>query len=107
MTSRATTEADLPVADLLRWMTRADPNQLRDLLIGCALDDGTSDDLIPIAGVAIADRVLVLTGGRRISLRTVLHGLRGVAHSGRTAGNRRTGGTATPQRGPRPAGIPG
>jgi len=74
MRSQASTEADLPVADLLRWMTRADPDQLRVLLIGCALDDGTSDDLLPIADVAIADRVVVLAGGRRISLRTVPQG---------------------------------
>ena len=69
------TEATLPVADLLRWMTRADPEQLRALIVGCELDDGESDDVVAIADVNVADRVLVLAGGRRVALRTVLQGV--------------------------------
>jgi hypothetical protein len=69
-----TREANLPVADLLRWMTRAEADELRPLLINCGLDDGLSDDLMPISDVDTSDRILVLAGGRRVPLRTVLQG---------------------------------
>jgi hypothetical protein len=75
MTTDGASEASLPIADLLRWVTRADAETLRALVIGCSLDDGTSDDLAPIADVFVAERVLVLADGRRVPLRTVTAGV--------------------------------
>jgi hypothetical protein len=67
-------EASLPVADLLRWMSRGEPEALRALLIGCDLDDGRNDDLLPIADVDVPGCVLVVAGRRRVPLRTVMGG---------------------------------
>jgi len=74
MISEGTSEASLSVADLLRWITRADAAELRALVIGCGLDDGKSDDLTPIVDISVAECFLVLTGDRRVSLRTVPDG---------------------------------
>lgn len=74
MNTDGASEASLPITDLLRWVTRADAEALRALVIGCSLDDGTSDDLTPIADISVAERVLVLADGRRVPLRTVTAG---------------------------------
>jgi len=70
----AADEPSLPVADLLRWITQADASAIPALLAGCALDDGDSDDVTPIADIAVADRALLLANGRRVPLRAVLDG---------------------------------
>jgi hypothetical protein len=75
MNTDGASEASLPIADLLRWVTRADAEALRAVVIGCSLDDGTSDDLTPIADISVAERVLVLADGRRVPLRTVTAGV--------------------------------
>jgi hypothetical protein len=69
-----TTEASLPVVELMRWCSRADAEVLRSLLIGCGLDDGRADDLAMIVDANVGDRLLVLESGRRVPLRTVMPG---------------------------------
>jgi len=67
-------EASLPVADLLRWITQADPETVQSLLAGCLLDDGDSNAVIAISGVIVSDRALLLADGRRVLLRKVPDG---------------------------------
>jgi hypothetical protein len=48
MNTDGASEASLLIAELLRWVARADAEALQTLVIGCSLDDGSSDDLTPI-----------------------------------------------------------
>ncbi len=67
-------EAIIPIKTVLVWLSRADPEQVPPLLVGCGLDDGRSEALYPIEDVIAASAVVILGSGRRVALRGVLDG---------------------------------
>ena len=62
----------------LSWLSRAGPAEGRRLLIGCELDDGNSDDAVPIIGLewdaTATPLALLLAGGGRKLFRQVTSG---------------------------------
>jgi hypothetical protein len=63
-----TDEAMVPVRDVLVWLSRAGAEEASKLLVGCALDDGTSDEAVPIVAVDTERKSVTLEGGRRLLL---------------------------------------
>ncbi len=63
---------------VLAWLSRVGPEAGRRLLIGCALDDGKSDNALPIVGLEwgaeAAPLALLLEGGGRKLFRQVAGG---------------------------------
>jgi hypothetical protein len=57
-------ETSLSVAELQRLISRVGPDEGRRLVVGCALDDGTSLETVPIVGLDWP-AALLLAGGRR------------------------------------------
>lgn len=62
-------ETRLPVSTLPTRMDRVDRNVLAQSLTGCGLDDGGSDELLPIEGADVAAGILMPAGGRWVNLR--------------------------------------
>lgn len=67
-------ESTAPVPDVLIWLSRVGAQDAARLLIGCALDDGDSDEAIPIVALDAERKVVTLQGGRRVLLRAVRAG---------------------------------
>jgi hypothetical protein len=63
-----TDEATVPVRDVLVWLSRVDADDARRLLVGCALDDGVSDEAVPIVELDVERKAVTLEGGRRLLL---------------------------------------
>ena len=63
------TEKTVAMEAVLAWLGRMGPEEGRRLLAGCALDDGESEDALPIAGLewgpGAAPLALLLEGGGR------------------------------------------
>ncbi|HTB48072.1 MAG TPA: hypothetical protein VK741_30930 [Acetobacteraceae bacterium] len=63
------TEKTVAMEAVLAWLGRVRPEEGRRLLAGCALDDGESEDALPIAGLewgpGAAPLALLLEGGGR------------------------------------------
>jgi hypothetical protein len=68
-----TDEAGVPVPDVLVWLSRVGADE-GHLLAGCALDDGTSDEAVPIVALDAERKAVTLEGGRRLLLAGVRHG---------------------------------
>ena len=75
MAGESSAEASVPISTLLSRLGRLDADALGRLLVGCELDDGEADDLLPIVGFDSASSHLTIDGGRRINLRSVAGGL--------------------------------
>jgi hypothetical protein len=69
-----TDEATVPVRDVLIWLSRAGADEARQLLVGCALDDGASDEAVPIVELDVERKAVTLEGGRRLLLSGVRDG---------------------------------
>ena len=67
-------EASVPVNVLLPWLGWIDRDEVARLLTGCELDDGHSDEFLPIESYDGAAATVTLVGGRRLSLRRVSNG---------------------------------
>ena len=61
-------EASVPVRDVLVWLSRVGAEEGQRLLVGCALDDGTSDEAVPIVALDAERKAVTLEGGRRLLL---------------------------------------
>lgn len=63
-------ETPVPFSAVLDWATRTDREMADALIVGCDLDDGDSEETIPITGVEWSDTgppvALVLRDGRRL-----------------------------------------
>ncbi len=73
------TEKTVAMGAVLAWLGRVGPEEGRRLLAGCALDDGESEDALPIAGLewgpGSAPLALLLEGGGRKLFRQVAGGV--------------------------------
>jgi len=69
-----TDEASVPVRDVLVWLSRVGADEGQRLLVGCALDDGTSDEAVPIVALDAERKGVTLQGGRRLLLAGVRDG---------------------------------
>jgi hypothetical protein len=67
-------EVEVPGADVVRWLSRIPPHKDTEVLVGCDLDDGDSDQLVPILGIDRERNALVVAGGRRVPLTRVRAG---------------------------------
>ncbi len=61
-------EATVPVRDVLVWLSRVGDDEARRLLVGCSLDDGSSDEAVPIIALDTERKAVTLDGGRRLLL---------------------------------------
>ncbi len=61
-------EATVPVRDVLVWLSRVGDDEARQLLVGCSLDDGSSDEAVPIVALDAERKAVTLDGGRRLLL---------------------------------------
>lgn len=68
-------ETETPVTEVLRWLAKGAPADARELLVGCSLDDGDSEDVTPIVGFDVDRTVVELRGGRRVPLAAVRNGV--------------------------------
>jgi hypothetical protein len=72
------TEQTVAMGVALAWLSRVGPDEARRLLVGCALDDGESEDALPIVGLewglGSAPLALLLEGGGRKLFRQVAGG---------------------------------
>jgi len=68
-------EASVSVDAIRGWLSRTDPGEAAQILIGCQLDDGKSDELVDIQNVDVAAEILIVSEGRRVRLRTVTGGM--------------------------------
>jgi hypothetical protein len=66
-------ETAVPFSEVLDWLTRTDRETAVALIAGCELDDGDSEETMPIAGLEWSDTAvpvaLVLRDGRRLPMR--------------------------------------
>jgi hypothetical protein len=69
-----TDEESVPVRDVLVWLSRVGADEGQRLLVGCALDDGTSEDAVPIVALDAERKGVTLEGGRRLLLAGVRDG---------------------------------
>ena len=67
-------EASVPVNVLLPWLGWIDRDEVARLLTGCELDDGDSNEFLPIESYDGVAATVTLVGGRRLSLRRVSNG---------------------------------
>ena len=67
------------MGSVVAWLSRVGPQEGQRLLIGCALDDGESDDTVPIVGLdwgpGATPLALLLEGGARRLFRQVAGGV--------------------------------
>jgi hypothetical protein len=66
--SRMTNSSAVPVRDVLVWLSRVDADAASRLLVGCALDDGSGDEAVPIVALDAERKAVTLEGGRRLLL---------------------------------------
>ncbi len=63
-----TESSAVPVRDVLVWLSRADADEASRLLVGCALNDGSGDEAVPIVALDAERKAVTLEGGRRLLL---------------------------------------
>jgi len=72
-------EKTAAMGSVVAWLSRVGPQEGQRLLIGCALDDGESDDTVPIVGLdwgpGATPLALLLEGGARRLFRQVAGGV--------------------------------
>jgi hypothetical protein len=68
-------EIEVAGSDVVLLLSRIAAEEAVDLLVGCELDDGTSDHLAPIIALDRERNALVVEGGRRVPMARVRDGV--------------------------------